>query len=123
MNTRNKALENLLSYESFLTFFKDWISEEQKLNPNLSIGKIAKCMDLSHTASVSNILKGRRVPNQETIDKFKKLVQLTQSEDLYLDIITEKDRHRDNKILNTALDLSIANIKMARNLPSQSLAL
>ena len=111
MNLRNQTLNNLYNYSSFLAFFQAWVQEEQILNPNLSIGKIAKNMELSHTASVSNILKGRRVPNQETVVKFKKLINLSQQEDLYLDLITEKDRNRDNLILTNALNLSINSLK------------
>jgi len=121
MTTRNRILNNLYHYTSFLAFFRDWVCEEQNLNPNLSIGKLAKKMTLSHTASVSNILKGRRVPNQETVDKLKKLVELSSTERDYLDLITEKDRHKDNDIINSALNLSIANLKQNGSLAATTL--
>lgn len=116
MNKRNKTIENIYRYESFLTFFRDWVCEEQDRSPTLSIGKLAKIMQLSHTASISNILKGRRVPKEQTVEKFKALVELTSTESRYLDLICEKDRQKDNKLVRNALDLSIGQLLSTQNI-------
>lgn len=111
MKTRNTTINNLFQYESFVQFFKDWFLEEQSNNPQLSIGKVARKMNLSQAGSVSNILNGRRIPNENTIEKFKDLIELDAKEFNYIDLIVEKDRFKDNAIISDALNLSISRLK------------
>lgn len=68
----------------------------QSKNPKWSIGAWAKSLDLNTTASLTNILNGRRLPSLELHQKILSSIKLKSEQKQYIQLLFEKEKFKDN---------------------------
>ena len=101
---------NIYEFESFHTFINAWVAARKLQNPSFSLGKLAKDLELSSTAEIANILKSRRPVSHKVLNKFVKHLELDAEKEFYMNLIAEKDRNEENKILNLLINDRIAKL-------------
>lgn len=101
---------NIYKFESFHAFINEWVQARKNQNPSFSLGKLAKDLELSSTAEIANILKNRRPVSHKVLNKFAGYLKLDLETEFYLNLIAEKDRNSENKILNLLINDRIAKL-------------
>lgn len=76
----NTKLLNIYEYRDIVDFLQDYVSIKKVKNKYWSIGSWAKSLGLSSTASISNIIKGRRVPEDSFVSKMAQSIGLDRYE-------------------------------------------
>jgi len=100
MNTISKP--NIYEFQSLSSFLKAYIDFKKAINPRWTLGLWARRLGLSGNGSLSNILADRRVPSEETLEKMKTEMALSDYEKEYLDALTVNSLKNVDGILKKA---------------------
>ncbi|MGK0367131.1 MAG: hypothetical protein ACI9QD_000265 [Thermoproteota archaeon] len=110
-NQKRYKVMQVFEYINYLDFLNDWCSIKRSENKNWSLGSLARKLELSNTAAITNILKGRKIPSHPTVKKLAEVIKLNQREENYLKSLIEKKRYEKNSVLHSALNRFIGTIK------------
>ena len=94
---------DIFTYSSFSHFLLDWHNQKLMTDKNWSLGRFSQHSGLSNTAGITNIIRGRKIPSKQTLDKISTVVGLNQREKMYFESMVELTRNEGNSLLETSL--------------------
>lgn len=96
-------METVYDFGDYRSFLKNHVTLMKQANPHWSIGGWARKMDVSSTATITNILNGKRRPGKSLQSKFVDYFKFdTQEESYFLDLV-RLDKVMDDPRLSVAL--------------------
>lgn len=95
-------MKTIYNYTDYRTFLKEYLKMKQAKNSSFSLGAWAKRLQMSSTAVLSNIIKGRKNLGKKSLERFNKYFDFDKSEEEYFKNLVNLYKVKNDPVLSLA---------------------
>lgn len=106
-------IPNIYKFNDIVSFFEAYILKKRENSSYWSLGSWANYLGLSTTSSITNIVKGRRIPNDKFIIKMANSIKLDKYQRDYFYKLFQKHKAKDQIKLKVLIERELSNCNKA----------